>query len=78
MKTKYKPIDSWLKDCEICNVGLCKRIDGLKDDGKTIREAARIMESESEGLWEADKIRDRYRYYKGGKGGGKSPKKNKN
>jgi hypothetical protein len=64
---------SWLKDCEICNVGLCKRIDGLKAEGKSVREAARIMESESDNLWEADKIRDRYRYYKGGKGGGKSP-----
>jgi len=64
----------WLLGCEICNTGLCKRIDELKDQDKTVREAARIMESESDGLWDAEKIRDRYRYYKGGKSGGKTPR----
>jgi len=67
MNPKYAPLDTWQKDCEICNVGLCNRIDGLKDEGKSIREAARIMESESDGLWDAEKIRARYLYYKGGR-----------
>lgn len=67
MNPRYTSLDTWQKDCEICNVGLCNRIDGLKDEGKSIREAARIMESESDGLWDADKIRARYKYYKGGR-----------
>lgn len=78
MNPKYRPLDSWLKDCEICNVGLCKRIDELKEEGNSTREAARIMDSESDGLWEADKIRNRYRYYKQGRGGSKRPAKNTN
>lgn len=63
----------WLKDCEICNVGLCKRVDELTAKGASIRDAARTMEKESRGLWDASKIRDRYRYYKGLRTGGAKP-----
>ena len=76
MNTKYTPLDSWLKDCEICNVGLCKRIIDMKHEGKSTRREARIMEVESDGLWDADKIRNRYRYYKQGRGGSKRPTQN--
>ncbi len=24
---------NWLKDCELCNAGVCKRIDELKEQG---------------------------------------------
>jgi hypothetical protein len=66
----------WLKDCEICNVGLCKRMTELtapiEKGGKGLseREAARIMESEAadqigEKVWSAKHIQARYRYHTG-------------
>ncbi len=60
----------WLKDCEICNTGLCKQMAEHKEVGKTEREAARMMEEECDGLWSAKNIRDRYRYYTKVRGGG--------
>jgi len=36
----------WLKECEICDAGLCVRMDALKSEGRTQREAARIMEGQ--------------------------------
>lgn len=54
----------WLKDCEICNVGLCSCLDELVEKGMSIREAARRMEKESEGLYSESAIRNRYQYYK--------------
>lgn len=57
---------AWLKDCELCNAGVCKRIDELKDQGLSERAASRKMENDCDGLWSADKIHGRYRYYKKG------------
>lgn len=63
----------WLKDCELCNVGVCNTIDDYQAQGLSIRAAAEKMEQECEGLWSASKIRDRYRYYKQGHSGGGNP-----
>jgi len=60
----------WLKDCEICNTGLCKQIDEYKEQGMSERAASRKMEQECDELWSADKIYGRYRYYKKGHAGG--------
>ncbi len=58
----------WLKDCEICNTGLCSRMDDLLNDGtRSVREASRIMSEESGNVWNDNEIRHRYRYYKGPK-----------
>lgn len=65
---------NWLKDCELCNNGVCKRIDDLKESGLSERAAAKQMEQDCDGLRDASKIRDRYRYYKKGHSGGNPPK----
>ena len=64
------PAPAWLKDCEICNVGLCKRMDELIADGKGLsqREAAKELEGEAqrtigEKVWTAEVIRHRYIYH---------------
>ncbi|MEE8399997.1 MAG: hypothetical protein V3S89_13385 [Desulfobacterales bacterium] len=58
----------WLKDCEICNTGLCNRMDDLvKDGARSVREASRMMSEESGNVWNDNEIRHRYRYYKGTK-----------
>ncbi len=70
----------WLKDCEICNVGLCKRLTELTDGGLSARAASREMTEDCEGLWTPDQILARYKYYtkgSGKRGGRKPPKKNK-
>lgn len=65
----------WLQECEICNGGLCARMDELKASGCTVREAARILEVEAAEkigypLWTASQIRNRYNAHKGnGKNG---------
>ena len=56
---------SWLKDCEICNTGLCKAVDERKEKGMSERAACRDMSGESEGLYSEDAIYSRYRYYTG-------------
>ena len=66
---RLKPI-SWLKDCEICNVGVCKQMDEYKAQGMSERAASRQMEKDCDGIWDADKIYGRYRYYKRGHYGG--------
>jgi N6-adenosine-specific RNA methylase IME4 len=58
------PINTWLKECEVCNAGLCVRVDNLKADGKSERAACRIMSEECEGLYSSSEIRKRYRYHK--------------
>jgi hypothetical protein len=63
----------WLKGCEVCNAGLLKRMDELKERGLSEREAAREMEREAEQaigekVWDAGKIRNRYKYHKQGYG----------
>jgi DNA repair photolyase len=57
----------WLKDCEICNAGLCSTMDRLKAEGKSEREAAKTMEQEAVQIigakvWTAQQIRARYIY----------------
>lgn len=68
----------WLKDCEICNAGLCKRMDELTQGGKGLseREAAKVMEAEAaasigEKVWNAEQIRHRYLYHSGKRSGAK-------
>jgi hypothetical protein len=67
---------NWLKECDICNVGLCKRLDELVSpvsaggQGLSEREAARVMEKEAEEqigkkVWTAGQIRRRYVYHTG-------------
>lgn len=57
---------SWLKDCEICNQGLCAYMDKrIKDDGLTVRSAASVAAEVVEKqlgypLYTANAIRQRY------------------
>ncbi len=60
----------WLKDCEICNTGLCSQFQEYVEQGMSERAAARQMEKDCGNLWSADKIYGRYRYYAKGHGGG--------
>ena len=66
------PSPPWLKDCEICNTGLCKRMDDLTGfHGLPEREAARVMEAEAATaigtkIWTAEQIRARYQRHAGG------------
>jgi len=53
----------WLKDCEICNAGLCKAVDERKGKGMSERAACRDMSKESDGLWSENQILNRYRYH---------------
>ena len=36
----------WLKDCEICNAGLCARFDELVSQGLSHRRAVKVLENE--------------------------------
>ena len=55
----------WLKDCEICNVGLCSYIDELTEKkGLSVNAAAKKMAEEADGLYSKEVIRQRYNYYK--------------
>lgn len=56
---------AWLKDCEICNTGLCKAVDERKERGLSERAACQEMSEESKGLYSEDAILSRYRYYTG-------------
>jgi len=55
----------WLKDCLICNTGLCKTVDGLKDQGLSENAACNQMSEESDGLYSKEAIRGRYRLHTG-------------
>jgi hypothetical protein len=57
----------WLKDCEICNVGLCSEVNSRKENGLTEHKACVQMSEESEGLYSAAAIRNRYQYHTGKK-----------
>ncbi len=70
--------NNWLKDCEICNTGLCSQMNSYIDSGLPARAAARQMEKDCDSLWSAEKIYGRYRYYvKGHSGGGSVGKPHK-
>jgi hypothetical protein len=63
----------WLKECEICNAGLCKEMDRLLAES-TISEHAAAKQLALEAkemlgfpLYSGPQLRDRYRYYKGKK-----------
>jgi hypothetical protein len=69
------PVD-WLRGCEICNTGLCRKMDELTGSSKKggvglpIREAAKRLEKQAterigEQVWTAEQIRARYLYYTG-------------
>jgi hypothetical protein len=77
---------NWLKDCDICNTGICKRFDELTapaskgGKGLSEREAAKVMEKEAEEqigtkVWSAEQIRRRYAYHTGKWENDKKPKK---
>lgn len=79
-----KPPVSWLKDCEICNAGLCKEMTYLTDSadrgglGLPVREAAKRLEEQGkkqigDTVWTAEQIRARYLYYAGKTDAGRKP-----
>jgi hypothetical protein len=60
----------WLKECEICNAGLCAEIDRLKEQGLTERQACRRLVFEQEAelgevIYSHAAIRSRYRKHSG-------------
>jgi N6-adenosine-specific RNA methylase IME4 len=61
----------WIKNCEICNVGVCKRVDAQKHEVGGAKAVCKIMEAEPENnpngepIWTWNHIYQRYRYYKG-------------
>jgi hypothetical protein len=69
---------SWIKDCEICNTGLCDQLQEYVDQGLSEREASRQMERDCGGLWSAEKIYGRFRYYVKGHAGGAVGKPHRN
>jgi len=63
---------SWMKDCVVCNAGVCTRMRELldADDKLTVNKAAKIMAEEAVGsdgvkLISANAIRCRYRLHTG-------------
>ncbi len=56
---------SWLKDCEICNTGLCSTVNNLKEKGLTEHAACKQLSEESEGLYSTEAIRGRYQWHTG-------------
>jgi hypothetical protein len=34
---------NWLKECEVCNAGLCVRITELIDQGMSQRQAVKVL-----------------------------------
>jgi hypothetical protein len=58
-------VSVWLKDCEICNAGLCKTVDALKEQGLSENASCKQMSEESEGLYSRNAIRSRYQWHTG-------------
>ena len=55
----------WLKDCEICNAGLCVRFNELIESGMSQRKAAKQMENEQKDaigkiIYPAESLRQRF------------------
>jgi len=57
------PQTNWLKDCLICNTGLCATVDHLKEKGLTLNAACRAMATQSEDLFTGDQLKQRYLYH---------------
>jgi hypothetical protein len=65
---------NWIQNCQICNDGLCIRMEELKKTDLSEREAAEVLMYEAldsfpelKKEFSADKIRMRYRYHMKGK-----------
>lgn len=61
----------WLKGCEICDAGLCARVDELKDQGMSERQASKVLEDDQkdqlgEVVYPWTALRVRYIRIKGG------------
>ena len=56
---------AWLKDCLICNTGLCKAVDELKAQGLSENAACKQMSQKSDGLYSGEAIKGRYRHHTG-------------
>ena len=61
---------NWIQNCQICNDGLCIRMEDLKLEGHSERTAAEIMQKEAylkypelKDEFSESRIRDRYRYH---------------
>lgn len=66
---------SWIKDCNMCNAGVCKEIIKLKEQGLSERAASRQMEQECDGDFKANTILSRFKYHAKQQygGGGRNP-----
>ena len=57
---------SWLKDCNICRVGLADAIDALKAKGSSENAACKELAKETESLgWSAESLKGMYRWATG-------------
>lgn len=61
----------WLKGCEICDAGLCARVDELVGQGMSERKASKVLEDDQqeqlgEVLYPWNALRVRYQRIKGG------------
>jgi len=65
--------NEWLKDCEICNAGLCTEMDKLINKHRLSEHTAAkqlaltVKERLGFPLYKGSQLRDRYRYHKGKK-----------
>lgn len=55
----------WLKGCEVCDAGLCARVDELKGEGMSERKATEILENDQreilgEVIYTGNSLRRRY------------------
>lgn len=62
----------WLKGCEVCDAGLCARVDELKGQGISERQASKMLEDDQKEhlgdvVYSANILRSRYKYLKGGR-----------
>jgi hypothetical protein len=55
---------NWLKECEICNAGLCATIDDLIDKtGYSLNSVCDMMARNSDDLYEGPQLKARYMYH---------------
>lgn len=75
MKEKAKDAPGnviWLKECEICNAGLCAEVDRLKESGLTENAACKQLVEQQEQIlgeviYSQSSIRNRYQWHRGKK-----------